>query len=81
MKKFKIQSDFGRDTEGEPEYWANDFGWTDFYNGTEFNEDELTKINLPLDAMYIRWTDPNGEYTWCKANLERVEKVIERLKL
>jgi len=71
MRKFKIQGEYDQE-DGEPLYWANDFGWTDFYNGTEFSENEKTEIDFPMGAKYIRWTDTDGEYTWCKENLEKI---------
>jgi hypothetical protein len=77
MNKFKIQSDYGMDTEGEPLYWANDLGWTDLYNGTEFLAVELPNINLPIGTKYIRWANNKGEYPW---NKNYVQKPVQALR-
>jgi len=79
MRKFKIEGE-QKDDEGEPLYWSNECGWTDFYNGTEFKEKEITKINFPMDAKSIRWSDKDGTYTWCKENNETIKQVNKRLK-
>jgi hypothetical protein len=41
------------DSDGNPQYWSNDFGWTSMIEADHFSQKERDTLNLPIDGEWV----------------------------